>query len=380
MKTLLKNIYGSFFFFLLRFVPLQNKVVFSSFSGKRYGDNPKYLSQELFRKDSSTKQVWIYKTKPFDVPDYITQVKWGSILMIYHLATAKVWIDSHTKPLWVKKRKNQFFIETWHGGLGFKKIEGDAEDKFFDYEVKRMKHNSTMINLLISNCDWVSKIYRRAFWYDGEILKSGFPKSDYLINHHEEMGGKVKAFYQLPEDARIAFYAPTMRNNPEKSMFSIDSEIVLKSLQKKFGGTWYLLIRLHPVNESFMDLFTFNEFVLNGILYPDMQELIGGAEVYISDYSGSIFDSALLYHPTFILSLDEDSYEKERGLYMNIRDLPFPVANSNEELSDNILNFNLQKYQKEVAEYFEETGLYEPGTASQVITDRILKELKVVKK
>lgn len=126
MKEIIKNIYGEFFFFLFKILPLQNKVVFSSYWGKNFNDNPKYISDELLRNDKSIKQVWLNNTdKQFSVSPNIKVIKWGSIRMIYEMATAKVWVDNHTKPCWIKKRKKQFYIETWHGGLGMKKIEAD---------------------------------------------------------------------------------------------------------------------------------------------------------------------------------------------------------------------------------------------------------------
>lgn len=118
IKELIKQIYGIFFFYLFRIIPLKNKVVFSSFSGKRYGDNPKIISDKLYNEKKKLKQIWLFHDNKFkNIPSDIIQVKWGSISSIYHLATAKIWVDSHTKPIWVRKRKKQFFIETWHGRI-----------------------------------------------------------------------------------------------------------------------------------------------------------------------------------------------------------------------------------------------------------------------
>ena len=110
ISDFIKKIYGYFFFFIFRIFPLKNKVVFSSFSGKRYGDNPKIISDMLMKTNPEIGQVWLYTDKEFDIKNKnVIQKKWSSIGMIYELATAKVWVDSHTKPVWVLKRKNQFF-------------------------------------------------------------------------------------------------------------------------------------------------------------------------------------------------------------------------------------------------------------------------------
>ena len=201
ITDIIKNIYGSFFFFLFRIYPITNKVVFSSFSGKRYGDNPKIISEMLYEKYPEIKQVWLYKKNRFkDVPEAVIQKKWSSLGMIYELATAKVWVDSHTKPVWIHKRKKQFFIETWHGGLGIKKIEGDAQEKLPKYLINRIKHNSKMTDILISNSDWLSEIYKRAFFYHGKIEKIGYPKTDYLLNLPAGIKEKVYKYYNFRID------------------------------------------------------------------------------------------------------------------------------------------------------------------------------------
>lgn len=102
--------------------------------------------------------------------------------MIYEMATAKIWVDSHTKPIWIKKRKKQLYIETWHGGLGMKKIEGDAGERFTNNIIKNIKHNSNIANLFISNSTHLTNIYKRAFWYEGPILELGFPKNDIFMH------------------------------------------------------------------------------------------------------------------------------------------------------------------------------------------------------
>ena len=376
MKEFIKKIYGIIFFTIFKIIPLQNKVVFSSFSGKRYGDNPKIISDRLLQTNPEIKQVWLYTNKEFEtMPKQIIQKKWSSIGMIYELATAKVWVDSHTKPTWVSKRKNQFFIETWHGGLGMKKIEADAEDKLTPLIIKRIKHNSSMVDVLISNSDWLTKIYKRAFWYDGKIEKTGYPKTDFLLNLPEGIKEKVYKYYKFEKDIKIFLYAPTMRDHPKKETFYLDTKNILKALEKKYGENWKILIRLHPINESFITQMDLSKDVIDATKYPDMLELISASEMFITDYSSGIFDAAVIKKKSMIFALDEEEYNKERGLYMKLDTLPFLVSRSNDELCENIEAFDESIYEQKLKQYFEEVGLYDDGHATEkivkMITDRI---------
>ena len=60
------------------------------------------------------------------MPEGIHVVKINSIASLYHLSTAKIWIDNCRKSPYITKRKKQYYIQTWHGAIGFKKIEKEA--------------------------------------------------------------------------------------------------------------------------------------------------------------------------------------------------------------------------------------------------------------
>ena len=89
--------------------------------------------------------------------------------------TAKVWVDSNRKEGYIRKRKGQFYIQTWHGGVPLKKIEGDCEEYLGEVYIQRAKWDSAMTDLYLSNGGFCTDMYRRAFWYTGEILECGTP-------------------------------------------------------------------------------------------------------------------------------------------------------------------------------------------------------------
>lgn len=374
MKEQIKEIYGKIFFWLFKNLPLQNKIVFSSFWGKKYGDNPKYISDELLNVDKRIKQVWLNNTgKPFEnINSDIKVVKWGSIRMIYEMATAKIWIDSHTKPCWVRKRKDQFYIETWHGGLGMKKIEADMGDNLKISTKKQIKSNSKIADLFISNSSWLTNIYKRAFWYNGEILECGYPKNDIMFQNekHKQIEKKIKAYYDITENKKILLYAPTFRDN-EEFEYNIDLNKIYKELNHD-EEKWVIIYKLHPLLvNSTKKIINEQDKIINATQYNDMQELIIASDILITDYSSCIFDIAMLYKPGFIFAQDVEEYSKERGLYFDIKKLPFPFSETNEELIKNIKNFNKEKYKKDLDNYFNEVGLKETGNATKQIVDII---------
>lgn len=64
--------------------PITNKVVFSSFDGKNFGDDPKAIFDEMIKQGIETEYIWLLDDIKFDVPENVKLVKAFSILAIYH--------------------------------------------------------------------------------------------------------------------------------------------------------------------------------------------------------------------------------------------------------------------------------------------------------
>ena len=111
-------------FYVFRLFPLQNKIVVSSYRGKTYSDNPRYILEAIHKINPSLKFYWQKDPKfHYQLPAFVKAIPFYScIRKTYHLSTSKVWIDSNRLEGHIRKRKGQLYIQTWHGGLGIKKI------------------------------------------------------------------------------------------------------------------------------------------------------------------------------------------------------------------------------------------------------------------
>ena len=101
--------------YLFRVFPVKNnKIFFSNFDGKGYGDNPKYICEGLI--DSGYKYDIVWELDDFNetLPDNIRKVRHNSFSALFESVTAKVWIDNYRKNIWFRKRKGQLYIQTWH--------------------------------------------------------------------------------------------------------------------------------------------------------------------------------------------------------------------------------------------------------------------------
>jgi CDP-glycerol glycerophosphotransferase len=105
-----------------------------------------------------------------------------------------------------------------------------------------------------------------------------------------------------------------------------------------------------------------------------MQELLLIADVLITDYSSCSWDFSLTSKPCFIFAPDLDYYLTNRGIYTPIDTWPYPLARTNEELVNNIINFEKREYDVKVKKHYEDLGSYEQGSATSKMTG-ILQEI-----
>lgn len=384
MKQAINEIISTLLFKFFGLFPLQNKVVATCFKGQKYGDNPQYIIEELHRISPNIKICWLLNTnKHMNLPPYIKRVPYSRKLQLfYELATAKVWIDTHRIRSFYRKRKGQLFIETWHGGLGIKKVEMDIPGYKETVLLKQeLEKTISLADVFISQSDHLSRIYREAFGYKGPIWKCGYPKNDILVNGKEGIREKVLNTLGLAEDTKILLYAPSFRDSFYKKIdfgvYGIDFDLLHSNLVSKFGGNWKILVRWHPL---FADKISNGikiscKEVLDSTNYPDMQELILAADIMVSDYSSCIFDAAIRRIPCFTFATDFEEYKSDRGVYYEMEELPFPYAKSNEELNNNITTFNKSVYQIKLDDFFLRTGIIETGHAAEDIGKYILSKL-----
>ena len=153
IKSGLIFIKAKIFMFIFGFFSIDNNKIFvSNFDGKGYGENPAAVGDELLKRNIDLKIYWVVNDiNDNSIPKEIIKVKNNSIKYFYHLRTAKVWLKNKRSNIEITKRKNQYYIQLWHGPIGMKKIEKDCEQLLNKFYVKAAKKDSKYIDLMISN-------------------------------------------------------------------------------------------------------------------------------------------------------------------------------------------------------------------------------------
>lgn len=387
-------------FYLCRFFPIRKrKIVFCCIEGTTgYSCNPKYIAEELIKrnqKNTSKKAqyelVWLINDMSKKFPKEIKVVHNTLLNRAYHLSTARFWIDNSRKQLEVRKRKGQIYIQTWHAKLGFKPTCLDRGKSFSKIAYLVSKHDSDMVDYWLSNSDWYDKTLPTGSLYEGKTLRTGSPRCDILVNDVTEIRKKIRKDYSLPDDAMILMYAPTFRGGNQITNRSIevsqdfpDYGRMIDSLEKRFGGTWYIFLRLHPqlvakkMNCNIqMGLGELKERILDISKMDDMYEILAGCDAFITDYSSAAFDAAVMRIPIFLYASDYKKYEGERGsLLWNLRQLPFPLILDDREMCRIIENFDTETYQAGISKLFLETQMIEDGHAAEKVVKFLQEKMR----
>jgi CDP-glycerol glycerophosphotransferase len=368
-------------YYAFRLFPIDNNKIFIvNFDGKGYGESPKYIVEEIIKRQLNYKMVWAVKNKTNSFPEIVIPVYINSVRAIYEEVTAKIWINNTRKDLCVRKRKNQFYIQTWHGDFCFKKIEKDVENTLPKEYIQRAKHDSGLIDVFLSSSQSRTVLYKTAFWYKGEIFECGSPREDIFFHSHESIKNKVFKYFNIKDNnIRIILYAPTFRNvsltHGNLDIYKLDWNLLLNRIREKTSSSWIVFSRLHPNLvrlSAIVSSKNYNDIIIDATYYDDIQELIVASDILITDYSGCMYEFALLNKPVFLYVNDYKDYFLERGFYVDLESLPFPYAFDINGLIDNIVSFNGDNYLYRLKEFFSQMKPKADGRASERVVDRLL--------
>jgi len=298
----------------------------------------------------------------------------------YHLSTSKIWIDNARKNWGTRKRKGQFYIQTWHGPVGFKpvgKLRGELFSRIGELVSVADAKN---IDVLLSNSDWCTDKWKRSFW--GEpVVKTGSPRCDILINKRDIQYKKIREEFNLKPDSKIVLYAPTFRGGSQNKKrevfaeeFTIDFNLLREALHQKFGGEWYVFVRLHPQLALRMQIakFSKSEYIIDISYKDDLYEYLAAVDVAVTDYSSVAFDASYMKIPVFLYVDDYDEYVEDRGeLLWKNDEIPFLCAMNNEELAKKIIDFKYSDYKEKLNSIFHKMGLLEDGKSTKRVLNLI---------
>lgn len=355
------------------FLKSEKKAIFNSFSGKQYSDSPRAISEKLHELYPDYKIVWVWNQKEDIygvIPDYVKTVRSGTWEYYKEFATSCAFACNIAMIPCFYKRKDQFFIQTWHGDRAFKKVlyeaaKDDGEKPWVPITDRRDT------DLCIAGSQGGIARIRRSFLYEGEILALGMPRNDRLVIRDPENEKKVRQRLGLEEDAKVFLYAPTFRDNSsdDQDIF-VDLHEVIAHLEQT-GQKWVCLIRSHSLVGNLRYDYDGKKFI-NVSRYPDMADLLAIADFLMTDYSSSAGDYVLRRKPLILAAFDKEMYIKNcRRFAIDIEEPGFIVAKSQEESIRILDEYTPEDYAASCEKVLRFYGEQETGKSAEAVCHRI---------
>jgi len=358
-------------------------IIFESFLGKQFSDNPRAIYEYIKEHYPEYKLYWsverksIQKFKKYNVKF----VKRFSFRWLVLMNCSKYWITNSRLPLWIPKSRRTIYVQTWHG-TPLKKLGIDIEEvQMAETTTEKYKREfileSSKWDYLISPNAYSTGIFKRAFNFNKTIIESGYPRNDYLINNNNKTEvNKIKQKLGLPKDKKIILYAPTWRDNQfySKGHYKFNLNLDLDLLNEKLSNDFILLFRMHYLISENLTLSGYDGFIFDLSDHEDIRELYLIADILITDYSSAFFDYSILERPIIFYVYDIDEYRNNiRGFYINFEDeVPGPIVNNTKQLIETIRTIDMERNLFEKIVNFKHKYCYlEDGNSSKRVVKTI---------
>ena len=345
-----------------------DKVFFSSYDGLLYNDNPRAVAEALHAVAPDAKILFRLSGKGMaapDIPDYVVRIPRNGLAMMREMATSRVIVTNAGMKTWMKKFPDQYYIQTWHGDRGFKRVRLDLEPNN-----RNFLNESRRIDLAVSGSRFGSDVFRSGFAVKGEIIEVGCPRNDLLVANPPEVARRVRQALGIGEGTRVLMYAPTFRTSSSGSVqnATLSLERVREALEKATGEPWLCITRGHVDTRGIR-----SDAQMDVSAWPEATELLLIADLLITDYSSIGGDFMLLNRPAIYFQPDAGDYSAERGMYFDPDQSPLLVAHTEAALLDMLAGpIDGPGNCRAVLDFF---GANETGHASEAVARKIVEKI-----
>ncbi|MCW7538932.1 XcbB/CpsF family capsular polysaccharide biosynthesis protein [Aquabacterium sp. A7-Y] len=318
-------------------LPVDGQVVlYESFHGASLSCNPFAIFKHLLGNPAypGLRHVWVLNEKDRVPEEYLPRrdvvfVERDSDLYRKYLATAKYLINNVTFPPYFIRRKEQEYLNTWHG-TPIKSLGRYMRGGFMEWK-NSARNFLQATHLLVPNDHTGEALidhYDIAGLFRGELIRDAYPRVDLTLTASEEKKRALRTRLGLGDGVPVVLYAPTWRGSQGKERF--DTEQLGWDLDALAQMPCQLLFRGHHLVEEALTFTASSTKVVPSDI--DTNALLSIVDILITDYSSICVDFMATRRPIIYYAYDLDEYADERGLYFDIETLPGSVCYTRESL------------------------------------------------
>lgn len=362
-------------------------VLFETFMGRQYGDNPRAIYEQMLTQDrfSDFRYIWVFKdaskVKQFPQLAGVDTVSREDSDYYSKVASAKYVITNSNLDYGITKGEGQIFLQTWHG-TPLKRLRCDIEAEHGNAinsiaEIRSKNDlDAVRYDYFISPSTFASEKFTSAFdlkklGKEDIIVETGYPRNDILYNYGQDDVKNIKGELGIPEDKKVILYAPTFRDNSYDGQdYGYDLHLDIDRLQRELEDEYVILFRVHYFVANQFDFSKYEGFIYNVTELDDIAPLYVISDMLITDYSSVFFDYANLKRPMLFYMYDRDEYANGiRGFYMSLDELPGPIVTEENELLEQIKNYDPLDYAEKYETFNKKYNPLDDGHASERVVD-----------
>ncbi len=236
---------------------------------------------------------------------------------MYHVRTAglvvvdNAWLPIHVAP----HRAGTTVVQVWHAAGALKRFGLDAHQPLHEPERTFLHryYDAVVTSGEVSRRPWAAALRTPV----ERVLPLGTPRTDLFFDPPALTAARARVLAAYPslEGRRVILYAPTFRGRGAAKRDGVGLDAV--RLRAALSADDALVLKTHPNLDP--GLVATDGFDVVASPTMDMNDLLALADVLVTDYSSSVFEFALLRRPIVLLVGDLEVYERDPGLYLDMR-------------------------------------------------------------
>ncbi|HET7180698.1 MAG TPA: CDP-glycerol glycerophosphotransferase family protein [Candidatus Limnocylindrales bacterium] len=236
---------------------------------------------------------------------------------MYLLRTSSLFVvDNAYLPVHVAPhRQGTTVVQVWHGVGALKRFGADTTTGLTEPERSFLHHH---YDYVVCAGEAARAPYAAALRTPLErVLALGSPRTDLFFDPDALAAARerVLAAYPALRGASVILYAPTFRGRGrgKRAAPGFDAAAIRAALP----AGHVLALKSHPN----LDPALVAKAGFDAVIDPTMElnDALAAADVLVTDYSSSIYEWALLRRPLVLLLEDLHAYERDPGLYVDVR-------------------------------------------------------------
>lgn len=285
----------------------------------------------------NNRPLWLKLCTRYGInPRSVHMVNPNSYRFYKGLATAGYLFNDSAFPHRFVKRKEQVYLNSWHG-VPLKAMGCEVPGRA--YAIGDVQRNLLISDYIIFPNPFMHEKMFNAYMlndiYPGKIIQDSYPRVSILADENRREA--LKKEFGL-ENKKVSCYLPTWRGvmtNKQNAKQYADCLTFLRKLDLLMTDDMVMYVKLHPYAQKGFVPGRYKHIRM----FPEdceTYDFLTACDVLVTDYSSVFFDYAVSGQKIVLFAYDYEDYIQERGLYLDMKSLPFPFVTTVEELFEEL--------------------------------------------